>query len=167
MTVNLDSNEERIVKQKLNDSGKKFDKKSLLVWIFVVFTFGYIVQRDVSLPSWAILGVASVGFMILFIKSMESPFPALCCLAAYIPFSKILVGDFGGRITALNFTNILMIFALMGMLAQAASQKKMLFGKNALNIPILIFCIISSISFVRGVLFFGNYEILKLPYFLF
>ncbi len=144
-------------RQKNRSAAQSSSNGKMMGWIAVIFIFGFIVQRDISMPSWVILAGALITFFALFALSLRSPLPAFLVLACYIPFSKVLVGDFGGIAKALNFTNILMIFVLMGMFAQFAGKGKPLFEKNSLNIPIFMFCLISGFGFFRGMNYFGYY----------
>jgi len=140
------------------NSSQKSKKAGLFFGVFLVFVLAYLVQKDISLPSWVIAGCAMLGFVVLFIKSFQSPMPAVLALVCYVPFSKVLVGDFGGNVTALNFTNILMVFIFIGMLIQLTSKSGRLLEKNALNIPILLFCILTGVSFLKGSAYFGYYR---------
>jgi len=145
----------------LNNQGSKEVKKpkkvNVVVGFIAVSFLAVLVHWDVSLPSWVLMGGAMIGFLVLLIKSLKSPIPAFIALICYMPFSKILVGDFGGVFRALNFTNVLMIFIIIGMFAQLAGTRKPLFGKNSLNILIGLFCTAIIFSFVRGVFYFGYY----------
>jgi len=142
---------------KNNKKSDKTSKRLPLAGLLVVLFFAFLVHKDVSLPSWVLLGGALLGFLYLFLKSFNKPELATYVLVCYVPFSKILVGDFGGVMKAFNFTNILMIFAFLGMLTQLTAKGKRLIDKNSLNIPIFLFCFITGLSFIKGTLFFGHY----------
>jgi O-antigen ligase len=132
-------------------------KGQLVTAMLVVFFWAFLVYKDVSLSSWVIYVGAVLAFLFLLIRSFGSAIPALVALVCYVPFSKILVGDFGGGFKALNFTNILMIFVFIGMLSQLTTKGKPLFSKNSLNLPILFFCLLTSISFIKASFYFGYY----------
>ena len=131
-----------MIMEKNTQKKEKKSKLNLYVGLFLVFFFALLVQKEASLPSWVILIGALIGFFFLFILSFKSPMPGLMTLVCYVPFSKILVGDFGGVLKALNFTNILMIFVFIGMFSQFATKGKKLFEKNPLNLPVFLFCLI-------------------------
>ncbi len=135
---------------------KKTNKAGFLVGVLFVGFLTFIVYKDVSLPKPVLLGGAFLGGLFLFIKSLKSPSTAFSVMVCYIPFSKTLVGDFGGALKALNLTNILMVFVLTGMMASLGKGRK-LFEKNALNVPILLYTGLAILSFVKGTLFFGAY----------
>ncbi len=135
----------------------KQKKGPLIIGGIIALLFAYVVSKDVAIPSFVMIIGAMIGGGFLFTKSMKSPIFAFYAMACYLPFSKILTGDFGGSLKALNFTNILMIFVLMGMMAQTARTKKPLFGKNSLNILFMVWCIIAMVSIVRGFLFYGEW----------
>jgi len=135
---------------------KKQKKTSFILGFFIVCIFALIVQMDLSLPKWVLIPGALIGALLLLGASFKSPLPAFYVMTCYIPFSKILVGDFGSGTLAFNLTNLLMILVLLGMMARKADKDIPMFSGNHLNIPILLFCMISLLSFVRASFFYGG-----------
>ena len=134
---------------------EKSHQGAFVIGGIVALFFGFLVVKEVELNPMVILPAAMLGFLFLFFKSMHSPLPALYFAVCYIPFSKILVGDFGGALQALNLTNVIMIFMLIGMMAQSSRTGRPLFTSNALNFPVFLFALAALISFIRASSFFG------------
>jgi len=134
----------------------KSNRAGFLVGAVFIGFLAYIVHKDVALPKPVFWGGALLGGLFLFVQSLSSPVAAFSVMVCYLPFSKVLVGDFGGAFKALNLTNILMVLVLIGMAARLG-QGRRLFERNALNVPILLYALWAMLSFVKGVLFFGVY----------
>lgn len=121
----------------------------------LILFLGYIVQKEVELPSVVLLSLVIFGGMILLFKASSSPATAVYALAAYLPFSRILPGDFGGALVSLNFTNILTIVALFAWMVSISISRREFYRGTPLDLLIIIFLILGCISVFRAEMHFG------------
>jgi len=112
--------------------------------------FAFLVAKDVSLPSWLILLFGLAGLGIIFFKGMDKPEIPFLILVCYVPFSKILVGDFGTNLRALNFTNLLTIMALIGWLMKSQKKGYPFWEKSPLNKLIYLFMFLGLLSVMHA-----------------
>lgn len=122
----------------------------------LVILLGVIFSKGIHLPSWLIAcGSALFIFMIFFfgINKPEIPF---YILVAYLPFNKVFSGTFGGFMTAVNLTNILIFIVVFCWFVSSMSKREKLFENNGLNWLILIFSILGFFSVLRGGFFYGS-----------
>lgn len=147
----------------MNNSGivNRKDEDRVSYGFFAFFTFlaclfAYIINKEVELsaPVMAVIGIFGIGA--LMAATFHKPEVGIYALAAYLPFSKILVGDFGGMATAFNLTNILIIIVLMGHLMSSTFRNKPVSCRSFLSLPILLFCLLGIVSLLRGTHFFGT-----------
>lgn len=131
------------------NTSNRISVRPLIGFGVLILLLAYIVEKELALPSTFVTAVAIVGGMTLLLTGLFYPVVPLYVLAAYIPFNRILPGDFGGAMTALNLTNILCIFALVGGLAGSSKGPK-ISNHSSLNIPILLFAFLGAISLFRG-----------------
>ena len=97
--------------------------------------------------------ISAAGLAILtglFVLGLQDSFPILLALTIYIPFSKILPGDFGGHITALNLTNLLMVLAAMSWIATLNSRGGRFWTRTSVDKPLFILCFFAIFSLVRS-----------------
>ncbi len=134
--------------------------KPLVGFGILILLLAYLIEKEVSLPQPAILAIAVFGGVALLFSSLVHPEIAMYLLAAYIPFNRILPGDFGRSMTALNLTNILCAVAILGWLSRAL-QKGGLSNKSSLNFPILLFAFLGGLSLIRGSWEYGAWYILR------
>lgn len=135
---------------------KNSSKITLILFFILLFFFAYLVAKEISLPDWLILFLGIVGTGILFLKCLSKPEFGLYVLAVYIPFSKILVGDFGGIMRALNLTNILVICILIGWFFKSRTTGQPFWEKSSLNLLIYLFIFVGFISVLRASLWAGS-----------
>ena len=114
-----------------------------------ILALAYVVEKEISLPSPVILGIALFGGGFLAFSSFSYPEIPLYVLTAYIPFNHVLPGNFGGAVTALNLTNILCLISLIGLFANAGKQGGF-WQRSNLNIPVFLFTLIGGVSLVHG-----------------
>jgi len=112
--------------------------------------FAFLVAKDVSLPSWLILMLGLGGIGIILFKGMDKPEIPLLILTCYVPFSKILVGDFGTNLRALNFTNILTAMAFIGWFMQSKKEGLPFWEKSPLNKLIYFFIFLELLSVIHS-----------------
>lgn len=126
------------------------NRKILTNMTMIVLFFGFIVKQEVSIPAPILLLIAAAAGITLFMQSMKNPEVVTYVLVAYLPFSRILVGDFGGLGAAVNLTNILMIYIIWAwMSGRNADNEPKWLGSN-LNALIIIFMLLGFVSVFRG-----------------
>ena len=128
----------------------KQKKFGIFLMSAMALAFSYIITKDIIVPSWIITVLILTGGIILFGLGINRPQIVTYVLVAYLPFSKVLPGDFGGAALALNLTNLLMIFILLVWMTGKYSENEPLWVASPLNVPILLFTIMASVSIVRG-----------------
>lgn len=121
------------------------------VWWLVaaIGFFAVLVMKEVQLSPLVIAAFGGVGLLGLFMAGLRSPEIPLYVLVAYLPFSKILVGDFGTQAAAFNLTNVLMVWVFLGHVLRCTSGKGPIFEGVSLNKIILFFCAMGAISLLR------------------
>ncbi|MBL7069005.1 MAG: O-antigen ligase family protein [Candidatus Omnitrophica bacterium] len=124
--------------------------------IIITIFFAFIVEFNVELPPSLLYSLSVLALVFLIFKSSSKPAIAIYALAIYIPFSRILVGDFGGNVTALNFTNVLTIIAILGWVINAALTNQRFYTRTSLDIPLLVFMLLGCLSVLRGTFYFGT-----------
>ena len=139
--------------------GMPFKQKKTAVFLMAVMAlaFSYIVTKDVVIPSWILITAAFVGGVVLFGMGINNPHVITYVLVAYLPFSKVLVGDFGGAAMALNLTNLLMLFIFIVWLSGKYSDNETLWLSTPLNAPIILFTLMGFLSILRGSSYSAEY----------
>lgn len=98
---------------------KKSESKHKVFYFVIIFSvliLAWIINKDVSIPSWMTIMIGVFAIFFLFFRGIKNPEIPFFVLVAYLPFNKVLSGTFGGFMTALNLTNILIlitVFCLM------------------------------------------------------
>jgi hypothetical protein len=135
---------------------KQHQKQRLLMVSVVVVFFSLLLfpRNGVELPHFIILTLGVLGSFILFIISMRRVDLIVILMIGYIPFSKLLVGGYNGLFIGLNAFNILFLFILWGLLTQLQRKEGHFF--TILDLPLLIYCVLTSISLVKGGYFLGQ-----------
>ncbi len=135
----------------------KQKKFGIIIMAVMALAFSYIITKDVVIPSWIITACIIAGGMVLFGMGINHPQIVTYVLVAYLPFSKILPGAFGGAALALNLTNLLMIFILLVWMTGKFSDNEPLWLSTPLNAPVILFSAVASISIIRGSSYGGDY----------
>ena len=106
--------------------------------------------RDIHIPRALMLSLYfTVGLLCL--KYVRDDFPKILLLfTVYAPFQKVLPGDLAGFMTAFNLTNVLAVFILLGWLSRSSFREEPIYKRRAADIPLLVFCFLSSIALIRG-----------------
>ena len=120
----------------------------LLLVLGLALVLGLVVEADVAIPSIVIAGVGGLGILALLFSGLLRPDIPLYVLAAYVPFSKLLPGDFGGAMAALNLTNLLFVTALIAWLFACISRGRPLFEFHPLHIPVALFAAWGCLSYL-------------------
>ncbi len=131
------------------------------IWpmMMLIGLFGYIVIKEVQLPSYLLGMCAAMGLLGLLVTSLEKPEVPFYVLLAYMPFSRILVGDFGTETFAFNMTNFLTVLVLGAYLTKSRSEPAPM--ANLLNKLVWLFCLLGAISLVNASFQYGSYYFWK------
>ena len=124
--------------------------------LMMVLCFAWLIEKNIILSSSLILGLGIFTLVILFFVGLLKPKIVFFILVGYVPFNRILVGDFGGFMTAVNVTNLLILIIIFGWFIKSYSSGTRLFAKNSLNLPIIFFCLFGCLSLIKGASFFGS-----------
>jgi len=135
-------------------AGRKpvFSPLAFVLFALAIGLMAWVIQFDVNVPSGVLIGLLAGAGMAIFVAGLMRPEIPLLALAAYVPFNKVLVGDFGGMMTAFNLTNLLMGIAIMGYVMRQLSARRPLLERSGLNVPVLLFCALGAASLLQGVL---------------
>jgi O-antigen ligase len=112
---------------------------------------------EISIPGAILYPVGGLVLLALILNSLRDPSVALLALAAYIPFSRVFPGNFEGAVTALNLTNILTAVGLVAWFGAARWRGGPLVPRASLNLPVVLFALLSLIAFVRGGMEMGTW----------
>ena len=134
----------------------KMSLKTYVLFSLIIAIFALIVVKDVSLPRTVTLPIAFVGMAILLYAGIAKPQFALLLFVGYLPFSKILIGQFGAQVVGLNLSNIIMFIVILGWVGNALSRGEKIFNKSTLNPIILAFCLWGFISVLRAKYIYGS-----------
>ena len=129
-----------------------FSAPLLITFALAIGLMGWVVQKNIQIPSPVLVTILGGAGMAIFATGLLRPEIPLLALTAYVPFSKVLVGGFGGFMTAFNLTNILMGVTLIGYVLRALARHKPLLERSTLNAPVLLFCLLGGVSLIRGML---------------
>lgn len=141
------------------DSLEGFDPTPMIVGFVLFMAALELPYRQIHLPRDVLIVMAVIAlFAILFI-SLEHHFISLLILAAYLPFSKILAGDFEKFMTGFNLTNQFTAIVVGGWLAQSAFHHRRLFYSSPPDIPVFFFSALALLSLIRGGLGTGEVPI--------
>lgn len=118
------------------------------VFAFFIITYPY---RDISIPSPILALGAFVVMCGLMASSYLRPeyYWASIAFCIYIPFSGEYEGDFGQTMMGMNFTNVLIMPILLQWFMQRTYMRESLVSFHAPDVPLLCFCILSSISVLQ------------------
>jgi putative inorganic carbon (hco3(-)) transporter len=130
----------------------------ILLAVLVLFgiTYPYHVVR---IPSavLAVGGVVTMTVLTVFSYLRPQYFLASIVFCVYIPFSGKYAGDFGGRLPmGLNMTNMLLFPIMLQWFMQRTQMKAPLVRLHAPDLPLLFFCLLSSMAVLRVGIEQGN-----------
>src|SRR3990167_5729228 len=125
------------------------DRRAWLLIMAIGF-FGVLVMKEVSLPSSVVLAFGVLGLFALLAVGLQSPEIPLYVLVAYLPFSKVLVGDFGTQATALNLTNILCLWLFAAHVLRQMAKGQPIFAGTPLNRIVLAFALLGAAALLRA-----------------
>lgn len=124
---------------------------SLLIGIFAV-----IVIKDISLPLAVMIPLRLAAAAALLYATVSRPVLLLMMVTAYLPFSKILVGQFGAQMVGFNLTNILTFLLAASWILDAQRSRQPLFHKSTLNPVIFFFFMLGLVSVLRAKFLYGG-----------
>lgn len=130
----------------------------ILGGVFTFFALSY-PYRIIHIPSVLLAVPALIVIMLMMASAYFRPhfYLASIIFCIYIPFSGKYVGDFGGKLPlGINFTNMLFVPLLMQWLIQRNQLRAPLVRYHAPDIPLFIFCFLSSIAVLRVGIEHGN-----------
>lgn len=118
------------------------------VFLFFIITYPY---RDISIPSLGLAMGGLLGMLGLMSISWAKPqdYWASIVFCIYIPFSGQYPGDFNNLLMGVNMTNLLLIPVILQWAMQRGHLNEPLFRFHAVDLPILLFCVLSSVSVLR------------------
>jgi len=129
------------------------DKKmrgTLILVGAIACLFSLIVTKEVQVPKAALYGVMLISGLVVFVKGMKNPEIFTYVLVAYLPYSKVLVGDFGGLAQALNITNLLMGAIILSWVSGRYAEDEPKWLKTPMNAPIIAFILVGMLGISRG-----------------
>ena len=127
--------------------------------IMFIGLMSVLVVKEISLPSPVILMCALVGLFGLLMTGLQHPELPFYVLVAYLPFSRLFVGDFGTQTFALNLTNILTIWVLGTYGLSRLSRGQSLFQGTPLNIAVGSFALLGGLSLILAGLNYGSWYV--------
>ena len=119
----------------------------LLLALAAAVALGLVLRSGVEIPGVVIATVGGMGLVGLMLSSLFRPEMALYALAAYIPFSKLLPGDFGGTMTALNLTNLLFVVVIASWFFSCLTRGQPFLEFHPLHVAVLLFATWGSFSY--------------------
>ena len=126
-------------------------------FIFVVVCiFATIVIKNVSLPQSVIRPIGVIALTLLFYAAFFKPIIPFLALVVYMPFSRVLVGDFGTYATGFNLTNVLMFIAAFGWIVNSITKQERIFKKGILNAVVIGFIAWGFISLISSSYLYGS-----------
>ena len=132
--------------------------KRLWPMMAVVAFLGVIIIKEITLPPAVILVIGGLGLLGLFMTSLQTPAIALYMLVAYLPFSRLLTGDFGTNAYALNLTNILTILVFIGYSMHSSGKKEEKTSSSSpFNGLVWLFCLMGTVSLIRAGAQYGSW----------
>ncbi len=132
-------------------------RRGLIVgMLFVMAVLGFLSQTDRQIPPTIILICSLLGISMLAFFGTAQPDLPLYVMVAYLPFSKILVGDFGGIMVALNLTNILLVIVFINWMTGTSPVNYKTFQQHILHAPVLLMVGWVLLSFLRATFQYGS-----------
>ncbi|MFH0731636.1 MAG: O-antigen ligase family protein [Candidatus Omnitrophota bacterium] len=120
-----------------------------LYFVFVVglIFLGLVSLNTIVLSKPVIVGLGIITIAAVFLLALVDIGKLSLLFVIYLPFSRLLPGDFGTGTWALNLTNIFFVLMIIAILMEKMKANINIIPKSSLSIPIAIFCVINIISF--------------------
>ncbi len=132
------------------DSLEGFDPTPMIVGFVLFMAALELPYRQVHLPRDVLIVIAVIALFVILFITLEHHFISLLILAAYLPFSKILAGDFEKFMIGFNLTNQFTAIVVGGWLAQSAFHHRRLYYSSPPDIPVFFFSFLALLSLIRG-----------------
>ncbi len=132
------------------------DIKAYAVFFLIISVLAFLVFKEISLPRTITIPIIAGGVIALIFGSFTNPGYALLILTAYLPFSKILVGQFGTEFAGLNLTNALLLIVIFGWVFNASSKGEKILQQSSLNSAVIIFCVWGLFTVLRARYMYGS-----------
>ena len=113
-------------------------KQLLFGMLCLIGAMAYIVRTEANIPGVVIALGGALGLMALFFASLRRPELPLYVMVAYLPFSKLLSGSFGGAMMALNLTNLLLLIVLASWFTSVFTSGRALIEPHVLHVPVAL-----------------------------
>ncbi|MHC4711773.1 MAG: O-antigen ligase family protein [Planctomycetota bacterium] len=129
--------------------------RDLALALLVVLPLAAIIApyRHIHLDQVFIAGIALIGGLWCLKLALEDVELLLFIFLLYIPFQKVLPGDFGGLAKAVNFTNVFLLLLVLGWLARIAAEKSWTSRPISLiGVMMVLFLGITSVSMAAAAL---------------
>jgi O-antigen ligase len=139
-----------IIDQPATELESRHQKQRLFLAIGLVALLTLVLTpyRGVYLPKMVVL-IGGIGAILtLLAVSVRRVDFAVMLLVGYIPFSRILVGDFDGLFIGLNAFNILFLVVLWGLVNRQLRDAGLFF--TTLDFPLLLYMLLTTIALIRG-----------------
>jgi putative inorganic carbon (HCO3(-)) transporter len=155
----------KIERTQQSNKDKTVIKNNRLFYSFIVIAvviLAWIINKDISIPSWLTISFGVFVTFILFFKGIKNPEIPFYVLAAYLPFNKILSGTFGGFMTALNLTNILILITFFcwvvnrGVGGNGTKDRAENKVRSGFHWLVFLFCFLGIFSVMRGGFYYGS-----------
>lgn len=135
---------------------KSKNRPLIFIATVCVLILAWVINKDINIPSWLVILVSVLGTFFLLLYGVKKPEVPFYVLIAYVPFNKMLSGTFGGFMTALNLTNILILVTVFCWVMNSMLTKQRMFDGSALNWLVLLFCFLGVFSVIRGGFYYGS-----------
>ena len=138
-------------------SSKNKSSNFLLYTILLPFLIflGLLSMHTITLSRPLLITIGIIGIVVISILALTDLYKLLLIFVLYLPFSKILPGDFGTGTWALNLTNIFLLLILLSLGIEKLKSGLNFIPKSSITIPVIIFCFFGTISFIKGGFYFG------------
>jgi putative inorganic carbon (hco3(-)) transporter len=129
------------------------DRQYYVAPVLAVALLGTLHYFEIGLPSILILLVGVPVMLALLAMGPSHPLPLLLVITVYVPFSKVFPGGFGGLMTGLNLTTLLIGTALLVWLLR--SHPGVFLTPTPFNLPFLALALTLLLSLFVGASSFG------------
>jgi putative inorganic carbon (hco3(-)) transporter len=120
----------------------------LLCGLAAAIVLGIVLETHAHIPPLVIAMIGVVGVVSLLLGGLLRPEIPLYVLAAYLPFSKQLPGDFGGAATALNLTNLLFFSVIVASAFDCVTRRRPMMEFYPLHIMVVLMAAWGCLSFI-------------------
>ena len=128
------------------------------IWpmVMAIGLFAVLVMKETALSPLIVGAFAGLGLLGLFMTGLQHPVIPFYALVAYLPFSRVLVGGFGTHAAALNMTNLLIGWVLVGYLVNRASKREFFKTATLLNKVVWFFCFLGALNLIHAGFDYGS-----------